>query len=138
MYTEKVMELFNNPKNMGKIREPDAVMKVKNLICGDVIELYIMVENEVIADVKFRTFGCAAANAASSIITEIVKDKTLDEAMNIIGQDVVNELGGLPPIKIYCSNLVVDALHDVIKGYRVVDALHDVIKGYREKKCVAG
>jgi nitrogen fixation NifU-like protein len=125
MYTEKVMELFNNPKNMGKIRDPDAVMKVKNLICGDVIELYIMVENNVITDIKFRTFGCAAAIATSSIITEMVIGKSLVEAMKITRQDVVNELGGIPPIKIYCSNLVVDALHDAIKGYR-------------ERKCVAG
>jgi nitrogen fixation NifU-like protein len=117
MYSDKVMELFKNPKNMGKIENPDGVVKVENLICGDKIEFYIKVENDIITNIKFRTFGCAAAIAASSIITEIVRDNTLDEAMNITGQDIVNELGGLPPIKIYCTNLVVDALHAVIDNY---------------------
>ncbi|UCG04239.1 MAG: iron-sulfur cluster assembly scaffold protein [Candidatus Heimdallarchaeota archaeon] len=115
MYSEKVMELFKNPKNMGKIEDPDGVVKVENLFCGDVIELYIKVEKDIIIDIKFRTFGCAAAIATSSMITEMVIGKTLDEAMKITCKNVVNELGDLPPIKIYCSNLVAEALHAVIK-----------------------
>ena len=118
MYSEKVIELFKNPKNMGKIEDPDGVAKVKNLFCGDVIELYIKVENDIVIDIKFRTFGCAAAIATSSILTEMVIGKILDEAMKITGQDVVKELGGLPPIKIYCSNLVTDALQAAIRDYR--------------------
>jgi len=117
MYSEKVMELFKNPKNMGKIEDPNVVAKVENLFCGDMIELYIKVENDIIIDIKFRTFGCAAAIATSSMITEMVIGKTLDEAMKITGQDVVKELGGLPPIKIYCSNLVTDALQAAIRDY---------------------
>ncbi len=118
MYSEKVIELFKNPKNVGKIEDPDGMGKVENPKCGDKIEMYIKVENDIITDIKFRTFGCAAAIAASSIITEMVLDKTLDEAMRVTGQDVVEQLGGLPPIKIICCNLVADALHTAIGNYR--------------------
>lgn len=118
IYSTKVMELFRNPKNRGKIEDPDGVIKVENIMCGDVIELFLKVDNEIIEDIKFRTFGCAAAIATSSIITEMVIGKTLNDAMKITGQDIINELGGLPPIKIYCSNLVVDALHAMIRDYR--------------------
>lgn len=117
MYNEKVMELFKNPRNIGKIKDADGVGKVENPKCGDKLELYIKVENEIITDVKSKTSGCAAAIAASSIITEMVKDKNLDEVMNITGQDVVDELGGLPLFKIICSYLAVDALHAAIEDY---------------------
>lgn len=118
MYSEKVMELFRNPKNMGEIEKPDGVGKVGNPKCGDLMELYIKVENDVITDVKFKTFGCAAAIATSSMITEMAIGKTLDEAMKITREDVADELEGLPPIKMHCSNLAADALHAAIEDYR--------------------
>ncbi len=112
------MELFRNPKNMGEIENPDGVGKVGNPKCGDLMELYIKVENDIITDVKFKTFGCAAAIATSSMITEMAKGKTLDEAMKITRKDVADELEGLPPIKMHCSNLAADALHAAIEDYR--------------------
>lgn len=118
MYSEKVMELFRNPKNMGEIENPDGVGRVGNPKCGDLMELYIKVENDIIADVKFKTFGCAAAIATSSMITEMAVGKTLDEALKITRQDVADELEGLPPIKMHCSNLAADALKAAIEDYR--------------------
>lgn len=118
MYSEKVMELFRNPKNMGEIENPDGIGKVGNPKCGDVMELYIKVEDDIITDIKFKTFGCAAAIATSSMITEMAKGKTLDEAMNISREDVAVELEGLPPIKMHCSNLAADALKAAIEDYR--------------------
>lgn len=118
MYSEKVMEMFRNPKNMGEIENPDGVGKVGNPKCGDLMELYIKVENDIITDVKFKTFGCAAAIATSSMITEMAKGKTLDDAMKITREDVADELEGLPPIKMHCSNLAADALHAAIEDYR--------------------
>ncbi|MCK4326886.1 MAG: Fe-S cluster assembly scaffold protein NifU [Candidatus Diapherotrites archaeon] len=118
LYSEKVMEHFKNPQNMGKIEGADGVGKVGNVICGDVMYIYIKVKDNVIEDIKFETFGCAAAIATSSMMTELAKGKTLDEAEKITRDDVANELGGLPPLKVHCSNLAADALHDAIKDYR--------------------
>ena len=118
MYSEKVMEMFRNPKNMGEIENPDGVGRVGNPKCGDRMELYIKVENDIITDVKFKTFGCAAAIATSSMVTEMAVGKTLDEALEITRQDVADELEGLPPIKMHCSNLAADALHAAIDDYR--------------------
>jgi nitrogen fixation NifU-like protein len=118
MYSEKVMEMFKNPKNMGEIENPDGIGRVGNPKCGDLMELYIKVENGIITDVKFKTFGCAAAIATSSMITEMAVGKTLDEALEITRQDVADELEGLPPVKMHCSNLAADALHEAIKDYR--------------------
>jgi nitrogen fixation NifU-like protein len=118
MYSEKVMEMFRNPKNMGEIENPDGIGRVGNPKCGDLMELYIKVENEIITDVKFKTFGCAAAIATSSMVTEMAIGKTLDEALEITRQDVADELQGLPPIKMHCSNLAADALHAAIEDYR--------------------
>ena len=121
-YSDKVMELFKNPKNMGEIKDPDGVGKVGNPICGDVMHVYIKVgrENgkEMIDDIKFQTFGCVAAIATSSMITELAKGKTLDEALKLTRGDVAQALKGLPPIKMHCSNLAADALHSAIKDYR--------------------
>ncbi len=125
-YTDKVMSYFTNPKNMGKIENADGVGKVGNPTCGDILIVYIKVgkrrekdgkEEEYIKDIKFQTLGCAAAIATSSMITEIAKNKTLDEAMKITRNDVADELGGLPPIKMHCSNLAADALHKAIDDY---------------------
>ncbi len=118
MYSEKVMEMFRNPKNMGEIENPDGIGRIGNPKCGDLMELYIKVENDIITDIKFKTFGCAAAIATSSMITEMAKGKTLDEALEITRQDVADELEGLPPIKMHCSNLAADALHAAIEDYR--------------------
>ncbi|UCE35894.1 MAG: Fe-S cluster assembly scaffold protein NifU [Thermoplasmata archaeon] len=118
MYSEKVMEMFRNPKNMGEIENPDGVGTVGNPKCGDLMELYIKVEDNIITDIKFKTFGCAAAIATSSMITEMAKGKTLEEAEKITRQDVADELEGLPPIKMHCSNLAADALRAAIEDYR--------------------
>jgi nitrogen fixation NifU-like protein len=118
VYSEKVMDHFRNPRNVGEILDPDGVGTVGNPVCGDMMSMYIRVEDDRIADIKFKTFGCGAAIATSSITTELAKGKTLDEAMKITRSDVAEELGGLPPIKMHCSNLAADALHEAIKDYK--------------------
>ena len=118
LYSEKVIEHFKHPHNMGKIEDADAIGKKGNPACGDVMHVYIKVKDDRIVDIKFETMGCAAAIATSSMITELAKGKTIDEAMNIGKDDVAEELNGLPPIKMHCSNLAADALHDAIKKYR--------------------
>jgi len=117
MYTEIVMEHFTNPRNVGEMSNPDGVGKVGNPACGDLMWIYIKVKNNIIEDIRFKTFGCAAAIATSSIITELVKGKSIEEAMKLTRSDVANSLGGLPPVKMHCSNLAVDALHAAIKDY---------------------
>ena len=118
MYTEKVKSHFFNPRNVGEIKNADGFGKVGNPTCGDVMAIYIKVKDGKIKDIKFKTFGCTAAIATSSILTEMVKGKTLDEALKITRDDVANELGGLPSIKLHCSNLAADALKEAIKDYR--------------------
>jgi nitrogen fixation NifU-like protein len=118
MYTEKVMEHFRNPHNMGEIPDADGVGTVGNPVCGDLMTIYIKVKDNRIEDVKFKTFGCGAAVATSSMVTDLAKGKTLEEAMKITRGDVANELGGLPPIKMHCSNLAADALHAAIEDYQ--------------------
>jgi len=118
MYTEKVKEHFFHPRNVGEIKNPDGFGKVGNPVCGDVMAIYIKVKDDKIVDIKFKTFGCSAAIASSSVLTEMVKGKTLDEALKITRDDVANELGGLPAIKMHFSNLAADALHEAIRDYR--------------------
>jgi nitrogen fixation NifU-like protein len=118
MYTEKVMEHFKNPRNMGEIPDADGVGTVGNPVCGDLMTVYITVKDNRIADIKFKTFGCGAAIATSSMITELAKGKTIEEAMKITRGDVADSLGGLPPIKMHCSNLAADALRAAIKDYQ--------------------
>jgi len=117
-YTEKVKDHFFHPRNVGEIKDADGVGTVGNPRCGDVMTIYIKVKDERISDIKFKTYGCAAAIASSSIATEMVKGKTLDEAMKLTRDKVADELGGLPAIKMHCSNLAADALHEAIKDYR--------------------
>ena len=117
MYSEKVMEHFRNPKNMGEIPDADGIGKVGNPVCGDLMWIYIKVKDNRLEDVKFKTFGCGAAIATSSMVTEMAKGKTLEEAMKITRNDVADELGGLPPIKMHCSNLAADGLHLAIEDY---------------------
>lgn len=117
MYTEKVMEHFRNPRNMGEIPDADGTGTVGNPVCGDLMTIYIKVKDNRIADIKFKTFGCGAAIATSSMITELAKGKTLEEAMKITRGNVAESLGGLPPIKMHCSNLAADGLHAAIEDY---------------------
>lgn len=117
MYSEKVMEHFRNPRNVGVIEDADGVGKVGNPVCGDIMELTIKVEDGVIKDAKFRTFGCGAAIATSSMVTELVKGKTIEEALEISNKAVVEALGGLPPVKLHCSVLAEQALRSAIEDY---------------------
>jgi len=117
MYSEKVMEHFRNPRNVGEIPDADGVGTVGNPVCGDMMTVYIKVRNNRIEDIKFKTFGCGAAVATSSMVTELAKGKTLEEAAKITRSDVAEHLGGLPPIKMHCSNLAADALHSAIEDY---------------------
>ncbi len=117
-YSEKVMEHFMNPRNVGEIENPDGVGEVGNPICGDMMTFYIKVEDNRLKDVKFKTFGCGAAIAVSSIVSEMAKGKTLDEAMEITPQLVADELEGLPKQKFHCSNLGAQALTKAIKNYQ--------------------
>lgn len=118
MYTEKVMDHFTNPRNVGEIENPDGVGEVGNAKCGDIMRIYLDIEGDIIKDVKFKTFGCGAAVATSSMVTEMVKGKTIDEAMVISNAAVAEALGGLPETKMHCSNLAADALHKAIGNYR--------------------
>jgi nitrogen fixation NifU-like protein len=117
MYTEKVMDHFKNPRNMGEIPDADGVGTVGNPVCGDMMTIHIKVKGNRIEDIKFKTFGCGAAVATSSMVTEIAKGKTLEEAMKITRASVADSLGGLPPVKMHCSNLAADALHAAIEDY---------------------
>ena len=118
MYSDKVMDHFRNPRNVGEIAEADGVGEIGNVSCGDIMKIFIKVEGDIIQDVKFQTFGCGSAIASSSMVTEMVMGKTLDEAEKISNKAVAEALDGLPPEKMHCSNLAADALHEAIKDYR--------------------
>ena len=117
-YTEQVMDHFMNPRNMGEMEDASGVGTVGNAKCGDIMRIYIKVENDVITDVKFKTFGCGAAIATSSKATELVKGMTLEEAEKLTNKMVMEALGGLPPVKVHCSVLAEEALHAAIQDYR--------------------
>ena len=117
MYSQKVMEHFKNPRNMGELPDADGVGTVGNPICGDMMKIFIKVKDNRLEDVKFKTFGCGAAIATSSMITELAKGKTIDEALKITRADVADALEGLPPIKMHCSNLAADGLRAAIEDY---------------------
>ncbi|MBC9785640.1 Fe-S cluster assembly scaffold protein NifU [Heliobacterium chlorum] len=118
MYTDKVMDHFMNPRNVGEIEKPSGVGEVGNPTCGDIMRIYIDVEDDIIKDVKFKTFGCGAAIATSSICTELVIGKSIDEALKLTNEAVAEALDGLPPQKMHCSNLAADALHKAIADYK--------------------
>ena len=122
MYTEKVMDHFQNPRNVGEIENADGVGTEGNPTCGDLMTIYIKVEDNIITDVKFKTFGCGAAIATSSMITEMAVGKTIEEALKISRNDVADELEGLPPVKMHCSNLAADALRAAIADYKMKEA----------------
>ena len=117
MYTDKVMDHFSNPRNIGEIENADGVGEVGNPVCGDMMSFYINVEDNKIADIKFKTFGCVAAIAVSSMVTEMAKGKTLDEAKKITKKSVAESLDGLPKEKMHCSNLGADALAKAIEDF---------------------
>ena len=118
MYNQKVIDTFANPKNVGEIEDADGVGTVGNAKCGDIMQVFLKIENDVIVDAKFKTFGCAAAIASSSTATEMIKWKTIEEALKIKNYDVVEALEGLPPQKIHCSVLAEEAIAEAIKDYR--------------------
>ncbi len=117
-YSKKVMDHFMNPRNVGTIEDADGIGRVGNPVCGDLMEVSIKVRDNVIEDIRFRTFGCGSAIATASMVTELAKGKTIEEAEKITRQDVADELEGLPPRKMHCSNLAADALHRAIDDYR--------------------
>jgi nitrogen fixation NifU-like protein len=116
-YSEKVFEHFQNPRNIGALENYSAKGRVGNPTCGDIMEIYIHVQDDKIEDIGFKTFGCVAAIATSSMTTELAKGKTLEEALEITRQDVADSLDGLPLVKMHCSNLAADALHDAVNNY---------------------
>jgi nitrogen fixation protein NifU and related proteins len=117
MYSDKVMDHFSNPRNVGEIDNADGVGEVGNASCGDIMKIFLKVENNIILDVKFKTFGCGAAIATSSMVTELAIGKSLEEALTLTNDAVAEALDGLPPAKLHCSNLAADALHEAIKNY---------------------
>jgi len=116
-YSEKVMEHFMNPRNVGEIPDADGIGNVGNPVCGDIMRMYIKVEDNIITDVKFKTFGCGAAIATSSMATELIKGKTIEEALRLSNQAVAEALGGLPPVKMHCSVLAEEAIQSAIDDY---------------------
>ncbi len=118
MYTDKVMDHFSNPRNVGEIEDADGVGEVGNASCGDIMKIFLKVEDGIIQDVKFKTFGCGAAIATSSMVTELAIGKTLDEALELTNAAVAQALDGLPAQTMHCSNLAADALHEAIKNYK--------------------
>jgi len=118
MYSDKVMDHFSNPRNVGEIENADGVGEVGNASCGDIMKIFLKVENNVITDIKFKTFGCGAAIATSSMVTEMAMGKTLDEALELTNAAVAEALDGLPTQKMHCSNLAADALHEAIKNFK--------------------
>ena len=125
MYSEKVMDHFTNPRNVGEIPDADGVGQVGNPKCGDIMKMYLKIEDNVIIDAKFKTFGCGAAVATSSMATELVKGKTVEEAMQITNKAVAEALDGLPPVKMHCSNLAEEAIRSAIEDYKRKNGILD-------------
>jgi len=117
-YSKKVMDHFTNPRNVGEIKNPSGIGRVGNPVCGDLMEMYIKVKNKVVVDAKFKTFGCGAAIATSSMVTEMVRGKTIKEALNISDKKIAEKLGGLPSVKMHCSVLGVEAFKKAVEDYR--------------------
>lgn len=132
MYTEKVMDHFKNPRNMGEIEDASGVGTVGNAKCGDIMRVFLKIEGDVIEDVKFKTFGCGAAVATSSMATELVKGKTIQEAMQVTNKAVMEALDGLPPVKVHCSLLAEEAIHAALWDYAQKHNI--VIEGLEEPK----
>jgi nitrogen fixation NifU-like protein len=140
IYSDKVMEHFQNPRNVGVLKDADGVGKVGNPVCGDMMSFYIKVKDNRIEDIKFQTFGCGAAIAVSSMVSEMAMGKTLEEVLKITNKSVAEELGGLPKNKLHCSNLGADALHKAIENYREsqkaeVEKKEAMAKSVDKEKC---
>lgn len=123
MYSDKVMDHFTHPRNVGEIENPDGVGEVGNPVCGDIMKIYLRIEDNIIKDAKFKTFGCGAAIASSSMATELIRGKTVDEAWELTNKAVAEALDGLPPIKMHCSVLAEEGIHKAINDYRVKKGL---------------
>jgi nitrogen fixation NifU-like protein len=123
MYSEKVMDHFRNPRNVGEIAEANGIGEVGNAKCGDIMKIYLKVDNDIITDVKFKTYGCGSAIASSSMATELIKGKTLEEAWTLTNKAVAEALDGLPPVKMHCSVLAEEAIHKAINDYRIAQGL---------------
>jgi nitrogen fixation NifU-like protein len=123
MYSEKVMDHFRNPRNVGEIEDSNGVGEVGNAKCGDIMKIYLKVEDNIILDVKFKTYGCGSAIASSSMATELIKGKTLEEAWQLTNKAVAEALDGLPPVKMHCSVLAEEAIHKAINDYRINQGL---------------
>lgn len=140
MYSEKVMDHFTNPRNVGEIKEPSGVGTVGNAKCGDIMRIYLDIDdNGIIQDVKFKTFGCGAAVATSSMATELVKGKTVQEAMQVTNRAVMEALDGLPPVKVHCSLLAEEAIHAALWDYAeknniIIEGLEKPVSDIEEKE----
>jgi len=132
MYSDKVMLHFMNPHNMGEIENPSGVGEVGNPVCGDLMQIQIKVEDGILTDIKFKTFGCGAAIATSSMVTDLAMEKTIEEALKITRNDVAESLEGLPPVKMHCSNLAADALHAAIVDYLKKEGRGEWIDGKKK------
>ena len=136
MYSEKVMDHFSNPRNVGEISDASGIGEVGNAKCGDIMKMYLKIENGVIVDVKFKTFGCGAAVATSSMATEMIKGKTVDEALELTNKAVVEALDGLPPAKIHCSVLAEEAVKSAVADYYKKNGIDKEIPGFKDG-CIA-
>ena len=137
MYSDKVMDHFTNPRNVGEIEDANAIGQVGNLKCGDIMKIYMKIEDNIIEDIKFKTFGCGAAVATSSMATELVKGKTVEEALDLTNQAVAEALDGLPPIKMHCSVLAQEAIHAAIADYYKRQGIEPSSKLGCDFNCVA-
>ena len=135
MYSEKVMDHFTNPRNCGEIADADGIGEVGNAKCGDIMRMYLKIENDTIVDVKFKTFGCGAAIATSSIATEMIKGQKIEDALKLTNKAVVEALGGLPPVKIHCSVLAEEAIKAAISDYLVKQGLDPELFGIKPGAC---
>lgn len=132
MYSDKVMDHFMNPRNVGEIIDADGIGTVGNPKCGDIMKIYLKIEDNIIKDAKFKTFGCGAAVASSSMATELVKGKTLEEAWDTSNKSVIEALEGLPPVKLHCSVLAEEAIHEAINDYRKKSGLQPIEVKHRD------
>ena len=138
-YSEKVVDHYTNPRNVGKIEDASGIGEVGNPVCGDIMKMFIKVENSIIVDVKFKTFGCGAAVATSSMATELVKGKTVEEALKVTNKAVMEALDGLPPVKVHCSLLAEEAIHAALWDYAekngiVIEGLEKPVNDIGEKE----
>ncbi len=135
LYSEKVMDHFTNPRNVGEMPDASGVGTVGNAKCGDIMQMFIKVENDIIVDVKFKTFGCGAAIATSSMATELVKGKSIDEALTLTNSAVVEALEGLPPVKVHCSVLAEEAIKAAISDYYKKNGIDKEVPGVADHCC---